>query len=1282
MPTVIDSLQIEIQSGSENASKGIDSLVKSLEDLKTTGKLTTVVKNLQKLNSAVKGFSNAAGASSTMHALANAIEKLRSVGSIASITNNLAKLPGALKGLESVNLDTVAPQIQRIADAATPLTELKTSGLSSMVNAMAKIGKVTKDLDDEKIAAFADRVKKLYDIVLPLSEKMKTIGSGFSAISSGAEKATKAVEKMDHGIETSTHNLANFIDVARNIAGAIANTIRAFTDITAEAIEWDGIAARFGRSFGAQAEETYEWIQRLNKEMGINVQQFMQYSSLYAQMLTGFGVASEDASKMALGYTELTYDIWAGANDRYKTFADAAEAVASAISGEVEPIRRAGFTIVESTLEQTAANHMLENSLGDVTAASSDLVEITEAGADAFKDLTKVYISDQTLALTAANHGLTFSIEKATEAQKSYLRYLTLVDQAQATGLIGTYAKELNTAEGMTRTLAQQIKSLTQAFGSLFLPILVKIIPYVQAFVELLTDAIHAVAAFFGIKIQDIGDTWGDYGSDVESAAENTQAVTGALGDAAKAAKELKNASIGIDELNVISPSSANSGSSGGAGGSGGMNGFESLDVDSLWDESIFDSIQSDVERIKGVIVDALTVITGIASGFALAIGTILVVTGANIPLGIGLMAVGAVGLVATVAANWDSMSNDLAEALTTITSTVGGFLLAVGAILAFSGANIPLGIGLMAAGAVSIGTAAVINWKKLDGDIEGTVSLISGTVGGALLGLGAILAFSGVNIPLGVAFMAAGAVGLATSVAINWNGLSGKVKGVIADIEAAVGGGLLAVGALLAFTGIAIPLGISLMAAGAVSLASAAVLNWSALNSNAENAAKTLSSIMSGSLLAIGGLLAFTGVNIPLGIALLAIGAVSLATQATLNWKSLDSDVKKTIEGITAAVASGLLAVGAILAFSGVATLLGISLMAAGAVGLASTAAANWSTITNKVKTVVKDVGIAMGGALLALGAILCLSGVALPLGLALLAAGGASLAGGVALNWNALKDKLKDAWEGVKEWWDKKPKLSEYTPSIGKIWEKVKSAWEDTKTWWKDKRSNLSYTPSIGKIWENLKSAWTTAKDWWNKSRSNLSYTPSIGKIWENLKTAWTSAKDWWNKSRSSLSYTPTIGSIKDKVSSAWSAAKTWWKNNVSGLSTKLDIKVPKISIKWKTTEVLGKSFKYPSGFDIDFAANGGIFDAGSLIWAGERGAEVVANAGGGKTGVMNVQQMQEAVYEGVYAAMSAAMSRYGSDGAQAVNVYLDSRQITSTVEQRQRERGVSLMGKEVFG
>ena len=512
MPTTIDSLQIEIQSSSANASQGIRDLAKSLGELKANGTVSVAIKNLNNLSTALRNFTDASNATRSVGKLVGALAKLKEVGSVTKIGNSLTKLSTSLNALDKVKVDHVAPQILRIVDAVAPLSSVKAGGLNTMVNAMSKIGKVTADLNDNKIAAFADRIAKLNTVLEPLSNKMTTIQAGLKGINSAARSAGTTVRKMGEDVDAASVNMASFIYTVQEAVQWIQAAVQKFSEFIAEAIEWDGVAARFGRGFGPQAQETYEWIQRLNEEMGINIQQFMQYSSIYATMLTGFGVAHEDATKMALGYTELTYDIWAGYNDVYKTFEEASEAVKSAIAGEVEPIRRAGFTIIESTLQQTAANH-----------------------------------------------GLEISLAKATEAEKSYLRYLTLVDQAHSQNLVGTYAKELNTAEGMMRTFSQQLKSLTQAFGSLFLPILVKVMPYLQAFVNLLTEAVHWVAALFGIKIQavDFSNTIGNYetGSEaIDQVADSATGATDALGSAAKAAKELKNATLGIDELNVISP--------------------------------------------------------------------------------------------------------------------------------------------------------------------------------------------------------------------------------------------------------------------------------------------------------------------------------------------------------------------------------------------------------------------------------------------------------------------------------------------------------------------------------------------------------------------------------------------------------------------------------------------------------------------------------------------------------------------------------------------------------
>ncbi len=101
-----------------------------------------------------------------------------------------------------------------------------------------------------------------------------------------------------------------------------------------------------------------------------------------------------------------------------------------------------------------------------------------------------------------------------------------------------------------------------------------------------------------------------------------------------------------------------------------------------------------------------------------------------------------------------------------------------------------------------------------------------------------------------------------------------------------------------------------------------------------------------------------------------------------------------------------------------------------------------------------------------------------------------------------------------------------------------------------------------------------------------------------------------------------------------------------------------------------------KYAGG-----AAEGGIFpNTGTLFYAGEAGAEVVANMGH-STGVMNVSQMQEAVASGnaevvnaVYAMANLVASAINNKDT---NVYLDSAKVGQSVSKwqyNQARRGVT--------
>ena len=226
---------------------------------------------------------------------------------------------------------------------------------------------------------------------------------------------------------------------------------------------------------------------------------------------------------------------------------------------------------------------------------------------------------------------------------------------------------------------------------------------------------------------------------------------------------------------------------------------------------------------------NSLAAIEMASGGFFLALGLILTLSGANIPLGLALIALGAAQIVHALKEDWSSVDSSVARVLASIMATAGGVLLGIGMVLAFSGANIPLGIGLMAAGAALIATAIAIDWKAMPGNIKAILTDIMSAVGGALLAIGLIITFATPSFsPLGLGLIVAGAAMLAAAAAINWDWLTEMMQGNLGVITAFAGGALLALGLILTLCcPAALPLGIGLMIAGGLALGAVAAINW-----------------------------------------------------------------------------------------------------------------------------------------------------------------------------------------------------------------------------------------------------------------------------------------------------------------------------------------------------------------------------------------------------------------------------------------------------------------------
>ena len=927
----IQGLEFQIVNDSTQAVTGLQNLINTLNRLKTatnggaTG-LSKTAQGIRELSNSLKGL-NSGDASQKITRLTNALTALSQVGNVkisSSIANQLTAINTALAGLKWTDGD----KLTSLANGLRPLSELGKANMTTFINQLSKLPKVIEDLEAADIDKFTQQMTALAAAMKPFADEMQKVSNGFSAFPSKIQKLITSTEKYNASARKATSTTGKFTSglKALNVA-AVAITFRKIGHFIAQAV--------------TESNKYQEDLNLFTVALGQYAAEAQNYAEKVsdvmgidpAQWLRNQGVFNtlltgfgDTAERAQLMSQNLTQLGYDISSFFNISIEDAMQKLQSGISGELEPLRRLGYDLSQARLKQTALNL-----------------------------------------------GIKESVANMTQAEKAELRYYAIM--TQVTTAQGDMARTLEAPANQLRILQAQLTQAARAIGNIFIPALNAILPYAIAVVQVIREIANALANLAGFKLTEV-----DY-SGVNSAAVGAGSLADNLDDAAGAAKKLKQYTAGFDELNVFAPNTG-SGSGAGAGGAGGF------DFDLPTYDFLGDAVQTRIGEIQKMIENTLAEITTIVSGFMLAVGAILVVTGVNIPLGVGLMAAGAVGLAATVGLNWTAMSSELASTLALITGVVGGFLLALGAIMAFSGANLPLGIALMALGGASLVSAAVINWHNSDRHLTDALTTLTGVLAGASLAVGAMLAFTGVATGLGIALMAVGAVTLVSAAALNWNSIPDALASPLSRVGLLVSGATLALGAILAFSG-CMPLGIALMAIGATSLVSVMALNWNGLSDEIQNVIAIITTVVSVAFLAIGAALAFSGANIPLGLALLAAGAVTMGTAIMPNWNDLSDNVQQKISMITTVVGGALLAVGAILALSGVALPLGLGLMAAGALSLGAVATLNWDFVVNSIKKVVSVITGILSGALIVLGVLLCLSGTGVGLGLAVLAAG-----------------------------------------------------------------------------------------------------------------------------------------------------------------------------------------------------------------------------------------------------------------------------------------------------
>lgn len=566
----ITSLSVEISAESQGAELNIDKLTTAISNLRTKGNVTKVVNSLDKLAGSIATLKQASAGMSGLDKITSFLNGLSNVNTTASaksintVVNAIKKIPAAVSGLNGVDFYSMSGSITQLTNALAPLSILDASNLKALGSAFNAIGKVpdlTDKLKATDLASFASSCQKISIALTPLASQLDKVGNAFaklppqlSKVVTQANRVTAANEKqrksylsLSNQMNGFMRNMAKLVSL-KAIAEYLGNAVAKFNDFY-EATDL------FHNAMGNLSGEADTLISKMQGLLGVDPTKAMTYMATIQSLGTSFGLASDKAYILSKNLTQLAYDEGSYWN---KDVAETFTAMSSAISGEIEPIRRLGIDLSQARLQQ------------------------------------------ELLAL-----GFNKQVSSLSQADKAVLRYIAIMKQTA--NVQGNLAQTIQSPANQIKILKAQLDMLAKSVGSLLYPALKAILPPLIAAVQLIREFVEWVAKLMGVKVvftdfTKSADSVGGIGDAMDDTADSTK----------KAAKALKDYTMGFDELNIIDPTQGSSGS-----GSGASAGNILGDVDLSGYDMFKDYIGTTIDEVKAKLEKLAPLVAGIAAGFA-----------------------------------------------------------------------------------------------------------------------------------------------------------------------------------------------------------------------------------------------------------------------------------------------------------------------------------------------------------------------------------------------------------------------------------------------------------------------------------------------------------------------------------------------------------------------------------------------------------------------------------------------------------------------------------------
>ena len=542
---------VSLESLATGLSKlGRKSIVTAIDNLKLISPaLSSLIQSLSGLSSITTNMTGIVSFTDSISKLGRKTVT-QAAKNIPNLTNVLSKFVTEMNNLQSLNFDTTG-----LAALVSSISKL---GGKNSSNAAKNIKDITVEL--KKMLTELSKAPKISRNTIRMTEALgkisgRTISTGNSAkrASSGINLFSNTIGKLGSQAKKTNPALSNLWSRIKSIIalkislsglwGALEKSMNFLEDYNYFQAAFQQVADKAGdgwkeagydsaeeyaNSFSKRARELTSKMSgfdvsdigtltanKSGKSLGMDPSLLLNYQATFAQISSSMGATSEQAEKLSKALTMIGADLASVKNEDFKTVY---ENMSSGLVGMSRAVDKYGANIRVANLQQMATNL-----------------------------------------------GIQTSVSNMDQASKAMLRTIVILDSTRYAW--ADMANTINMPANQLRILQSNLAACARALGNIFLPVVAKVLPYINGLVIAFQRLLTYIGSLLGVN-DKIGSMFSGIGggsdnlsnaldslddTDLSGVEDATSDTNDNLKNATKNVKKLKQFLASYDELEVMS---------------------------------------------------------------------------------------------------------------------------------------------------------------------------------------------------------------------------------------------------------------------------------------------------------------------------------------------------------------------------------------------------------------------------------------------------------------------------------------------------------------------------------------------------------------------------------------------------------------------------------------------------------------------------------------------------------------------------------------------------------